>query len=177
MPFNPFARRLLFHPLPDGAFEVNLPVETRRGLLAMAEELAEFQTTDSPEIRRLFPTAYADDPEKDAGYQVFARDQLIDGRREAVRVMRDTVEATRMTAEDLSSWMGILNDYRLVLGTMLDVSEDDLGPEGIDPEDIDPEDPATGARILYHELGHLVALMVDALTTSLPEPGEEAPGL
>ena len=30
-----------------------------------------------------------------------------------------------MTGEQLSAWMGILNDFRLVLGTMLDVSEED----------------------------------------------------
>lgn len=172
MPRNPFARRLVFHPLPDGTFEINLPTETRQGLLGMAEELAEFQTTDSPETRRLFPTAYPDDPERDAGYQIFARDLLIEKRKAAVDIMRRTVEAATMSADDLSSWMGILNDYRLVLGTMLDVSEDD----DLDLADLDPDDPSTGARLLYHELGHLVALMVDALTTSLPPPEDDADG-
>ncbi len=166
-----------FQPLGDGTFEVGLPAETRHGLLTLAEQIEEVQTTDRPELRRLFPTAYADDPERDAGYQVFARDQLIEKRQEAIRVIRETVDAETLTADELSAWMGILNDYRLVLGTMLDVSEDD--------DDFDVGAPDAGAHILYHELGQLVGAMVDALTTSLPEPdddrapggpGEDAPG-
>jgi hypothetical protein len=166
-----FRRPVPFRPVGNDTFEVNLPAETRRGLLSLAEEVAEAQTSDRPELRRLFPTAYPDDAEKDAGYQVFARDQLIEQRRAAVEVMRETLEAKTLTGEELSAWMGILNDYRLVLGTMLDVSEDDdFGADGLDLDD-----PRTGALVLYHEVGHLVALMVDALTTGLPEPTEDGP--
>ena len=154
-----------FHPLGDGTFQVSLPAETRHGLLTLAEQIEEVQTTDRPELRRLFPTAYPDDPERDAGYQVFARDELIEKRREAIGIIRRTVTAETLTAEELSAWMGILNDYRLVLGTMLDVSEDDQG--------IDPESPDAGAHILYHELGQLVGAMVEALTTALPEPRDD----
>lgn len=160
--------RFPFYPLGDDTFQVNLPPETRRGLLALAEDLTAVQTTDRPEVRRLFPTAYPDDVEKDAGYQIFARDQLIDKRENAARIMRETVEADTLTVEQLSSWMGILNDYRLVLGTMLDVSEDDE----LDLGEIDMTDPSTAALVLYNEIGHLVALMVDALTTSLPDGPE-----
>lgn len=154
-----------FHPLGDGTFQVSLPTETRHGLLTLAEQIEDVQTTDRPELRRLFPTAYPDDPERDAGYQVFARDQLIEKRQEAIRIIRRTVDAETLTADELTAWMGILNDYRLVLGTMLDVSEDD--------DDIDIEDPDAGSHILYHELGILVSAMVDALTTALPEPEDD----
>ncbi|MEL6983247.1 MAG: DUF2017 family protein, partial [Actinomycetota bacterium] len=137
-----------FHPLGDGTFQVTLPAETRHGLLTLAEQIEEVQTTDRPELRRLFPTAYPDDPERDAGYQIFARDQLIEKRQEAVRIIRETVDAEVLDVEQLSAWMAILNDYRLVLGTMLDVSEDD--------HEIDFESPDAGAYLLYHELGQLV---------------------
>ena len=157
-----FRRQRMFQPVSGGRFEVNLPVETRLGLLSLAEELAEIQSTDRPEVRRLFPTAYTDDPEKDEGYQVFARDQLIEKRREAVEVIRRTTGTDVLTAEELSAWMGILNDFRLVLGTSLDVSEDDV--------EIDVEAPDVEAQILYRYLGEIVHHMVEALTTSLPEP-------
>ncbi len=160
-----FRRQSLFHPLGDDTYRVNLPVEARRGLLGLAEELGAAQTTDRPELRRLFPTAYPDDPERDAGYQIFARDQLIEKRQAAIEVIRTTVEAETLTGEELAAWMGILNDFRLVLGTMLDVSEDDL--------EIDIDGPDAGAHILYHELGQLVGAMVDALSTSLPEVDDD----
>ncbi|MEM9563654.1 MAG: DUF2017 family protein [Actinomycetota bacterium] len=142
-----------------------MPIETRRGLLSLAEELGEAQTGDRPELRRLFPTAYPDDPERDAGFQVFARDELIERRNEAIDVIRSTVEADTLTGEELTAWMGIANDFRLVLGTLLDVSEDD--------NEIDVEAAEAGAQILYHELGQLVSAMVDALMTSLPEAEDD----
>lgn len=160
-----FRRRKLFEPLDDGRFTVNLSPDAKSGILSLAEELEELQSTDRPETRRLFPTAYPDDPERDAGYQIFARDQLIEKRRAAVETIRQTAEAETLTAEELGSWMGVLNDLRLVLGTMLDVSEDD--------DDIDFEAPDADSRMLYQYLGELVHHMVEALTGSLPEPEEE----
>ena len=35
-------------------------------------------STDDPSLRRLFPPAYPDDAERDAGYQVLARDELLE---------------------------------------------------------------------------------------------------
>ncbi len=160
-----FRRESLFHPIGNDTFKVNLAVETRQSLLSLAEDLGEIQTGDRPELRRLFPTAYANDPERDAGYQIFARDQLIEQRREAIEVIRSTVEAETMTGEELAAWMGILNDFRLVLGTLLDVSEDDI--------ELDMDSPDAGTHLLYHELGQLVSAMVESLTTSLPEPEDD----
>lgn len=161
-----FRRQKLFVARGDGRFEVNLSADAKQGILALAEELEEVQSTDRPETRRLFPTAYPDDAERDAGYQVFARDQLIEKRRAAVDVIRRTTEADLLTGEELSSWMGVLNDLRLVLGTTLDVSEDD--------DDINFDAPDADSRLLYHYLGQLVHGMVEALTTALPEPEDDA---
>ncbi len=160
-----FRRRRLFVPLKDGRFETKLDPDTRQAVLSLAEQLDEVQTSDRPETRRLFPTAYHDDPERDAGYQVFARDELIEKRREAVAIIRNTVEAETLTADELGTWMGVLNDLRLVLGTMLDVSEDD--------DEITPDTPDAEARLLYGFLGELVHHMVEALTTALPEPTDD----
>ncbi len=155
----------MFAPRPDGRFDVNLAPDSKQALVSLAGELEEVQSTDRPETRRLFPTAYPDDPERDAGYQIFARDLLIEKRRAAVAVMRDTVDADVLTEEQLGAWMGVLNDLRLVLGTILDVSEED--------ESLDPESPNFDTRLLYHHLGEIVHHMVDALTNNLPEPDDD----
>lgn len=157
-----FRRQRLFSPTGDGRFRVNLAPETRQTIVDLAEQLDEIQTTDRPETTRLFPTAYPDDPEKDAGYQVFARDELIGKRRMAVEIIRQTAEAEILTEDELASWMGVLNDLRLVLGTILDVSEDD--------DRIDPTAPDAQGHLLYGFLGELVHYIVEALTTALPEP-------
>ncbi|MEM7272693.1 MAG: DUF2017 family protein [Actinomycetota bacterium] len=155
----------LFVPLGDDRFEVTLDPNVRQGLLTLADQLDEVQTSDRPEARRLFPTAYTDDPERDAGYQIFARDQLIEKRRAAVEIMRTTAEADELTGEELASWMGVLNDLRLVLGTMLDVSEEDTF--------VDPDHPHAESQLLYRFLSELVHEMVESLTTSLPETEDQ----
>ena len=162
MPF--FRRQRLFEPASDGGFSVNLTADARRWLVGMADQLEVLLTTDTDDTRRLFPTAYPDDPERDAGYQILARDELIDGRREAIELLRQSADADDVTADQLTAWMGIVNDLRLVLGTRLDVSEDDT--------DIDFDDPNVDAYIAYHELGLVLSEIVDALTTTLPPPDD-----
>lgn len=157
--------RRLFAPRRDGRFDVRLAPEVRTGIVSLAQELDQVQLSDGPATRRLFPTAYPDDPDRDAGYQVFARDQLISKRQEAVEIIRTTAEADVLTAEELSAWMGILNDIRLVLGTMLDISEDE--------DEVDPESPDAESRMLYQFLGELVHEMVLSLTTALPDPEDD----
>ncbi|MEL7159054.1 MAG: DUF2017 family protein [Actinomycetota bacterium] len=153
-----FRRPRLFKATSDG-FRVELEPEVRSWVLSLAHQLGTLLDGDVDELRRLFPTAYPDDPERDAGYQILARQQLIDSRREAIRLMEETVERPVLTEEELAAWMGIVNDLRLVLGTRLDVSEDDT--------EIDPDDPEAELHLLYHQLGYLLSEIVDALTGTL----------
>ena len=46
-------------------------------------------------MRRLFPTAYPDDPEKEAEYQRFMRDELVASRTAALDAVEATLDATR----------------------------------------------------------------------------------
>ena len=162
MPF--FRRTRLFEPAGDDGFSINLTSEARQWLVAMADQLETLLTADTDDTRRLFPTAYPDDAELDAGYQILAREQLIDDRREAIELLRNSADAETVTGDQLTAWMGIINDLRLVLGTRLDVSEDDA--------EIDFDDPNVDAYIAYHELGLLLSDVVDALTSALPPPSD-----
>ncbi|MGF1595411.1 MAG: DUF2017 family protein [Acidimicrobiales bacterium] len=165
-----FRRPRLFKPLgldDDGrvVFAVRLAPEARSWLIGLADQLEQLLETDADDTRRLFPTAYPDDPELDAGYQILARQQLIDQRRAAIESMRRTVDSEVMDDEALGAWMGIVNDLRLVLGTRLDMGEDD--------HDLDRDDPEIETKLLYHELGGLLAEIVDALSSALPDPDDE----
>ncbi len=160
-------------------YRLKLPDQERELLTTLAPQLRELLTAgsanDDPSLTRLFPTAYANDPERDAGYQALVRDELLEKRFETIDVIESTVAATADGAEldgdELSAWMRAVNDLRLVLGTRLDVSEDD------DPTDIDPTDPEGAAWGIYHYLGMLVALIVDAMAEDLPDGDDDpAPG-
>lgn len=148
-------------------YRINLPGHERDLLGALLPQLRQLLVTDAsdPSLTRLFPTAYADDPERDAGYHALVRDELLEKRLASIDVVEETLAVADGSAEldgdALTSWMLAANDLRLVLGTRLDVSEDD------DPEDLDPDDPDAGAWAIYHYLGMIVALVVDAMAAEL----------
>jgi hypothetical protein len=155
----------LFKAAGDDGFSVHLTTEARAWLVAMADQLDVLLTADTDDTKRLFPTAYPDDPELDAGYQILSREQLVDDRKASIELLRRSADAEVVTAEQLTAWMAIVNDLRLVLGTRLDVSEDDT--------DIDFDDPNVDAYLAYHELGLILSDIVDALTTALPPPDSD----
>jgi hypothetical protein len=141
-----------------GDFEVKLPAEERAVLEALAPQLRELLGGDlaDPNLRRLFPTAYAEDAERDREYHALVRDDLADRRLAAIDTLLATLDERRLTEEQLTAWMGAVNDLRLVLGTRLDVSEEtELGD--------DPDDPDSALLALYTYLGFLLEQIVDAL--------------
>ena len=157
-----FRPRKPFRARSDGTFRLDLPDETRQVILDLAESLEELVALDVPDTRRLFPTAYPDDPERDAGYQIFARDQLVEQRIEAAKTIRATLDNKSLTEEEFSTWMRAVNDARLVLGTRLDVSEDD---------ELDLSQPDFELHLLYHQLGVVLHHMVEAMAGTLPDEG------
>ncbi len=159
-----FPRRRVKRTGP-GRYVLTLPEEERDLLTHLVPQLRELLVTDDPSLRRLFPTAYADDPERDAGYHALVRDELLERRFASLDLLEETLavagSGTEVDEETLSAWLRGLNDLRLVLGTRLDVDEDD------DPGDLDPEDPEAPAWAVYHYLGALLSMVVDALADDL----------
>ncbi len=107
-------------------------------------------------VKRLFPAAHADDPDLDTEYQQSSRDRLLASRLDRLDVIEATVRSEELTFEQHESWVTAVNDVRLVLGTRLDVSEED------DPPNLDPEDPEAAAHAMYHYLGFLLGELLDA---------------
>lgn len=143
----------------DGSFSIRFPDHLIELVVGLADQLDSLLDDDRPELTRLFPTAYPDDPERDAGYQILARGELIEHRRHNVARVMETAGEERVDEETLVSWMEVINDLRLVLGTMLDVSEDD--------HEVEPDDPRADGLELYNVLGVLLESTVRALSKSL----------
>ena len=140
-----------------GTYELRIPDEERALLRTMPNQLRELLGTDDPSLVRLFPPAYVDDPEREAEYRRFVRDDLLARHREALDVMERTIDAESVTEGELSAWLSVINDLRLVLGTRLDVSEDtDLAARA--------DDPDADSLAVYAYLGHLLESIVIALS-------------
>lgn len=149
-----------FPPLGDGRFGVILPESGRLMVGRMVEDLRDLLLAGDPSLQRLYPTAYPDDAARNAEYASFAHDQLLMARLEALDLVERTVDTKVLTAAELTAWMQVLNQARLVLGTRLDIAEDDERYE-------DPDHPDAIPLFIYHQLGLFVGDMVDALHTQL----------
>jgi Domain of unknown function (DUF2017) len=150
----------------QGTYAVRLPAPERDLLASLVEQLRELLdvTTDDPSVRRLFPTAYHEDPERDREYQQLVRDELLERRLAALETVEETAAADELDEHQLTAWLTALNDLRLVLGTRLDVSEDQ--------RELDEDDPDAPAMAVYGYLSVLLGDIVDALADDLPPPTE-----
>ncbi len=141
----------------SGTFIINLPDDERQLLQALPGQLHEMLTSGDPTgLRRLFPAAYHLDPDKDAEFHELMRSELVASKAARAKILEETAYARSLSEEQLLGWMGAVNDLRLVLGTQLDVSEDDGDPE--------PEHPLAAHYGLYHYLGFLLENIVRALS-------------
>lgn len=145
-----------------GRFALRITGAERDVLRSLPAQLRQLMTGQdaggNPDLRRLFPTAYPDDPEKAAEYDSMVRDDLVAERLAAIDVMERTIDSDRLSEEELLAWLSSINDLRLVLGTRLDVAED------LSELDVTPDDPRAESLALYAYLSILEEDAVAALS-------------
>src|SRR4051794_16934624 len=141
----------------NGSFHLRLPPEERDLLRTLPGQLRELLESDDPSLQRLFPPAYVNNPEHEQEYRRLMADDLLRRRQAALDIVEETIDAEQLDEEQLTAWMGAINDLRLVLGTRLDVSEE------MDIEGLEDDDPLTPAFALYGYLGWLQEQIVAAL--------------
>jgi hypothetical protein len=114
---------------------VDLSDDERAVLGRMVDELGELlRSGEAPQ--RLFPTAYTDDPERDAEYRRLMHDELLTSRLAAIDAVREILTGDgNIDESQLLSLMHAINALRLVLGDLLDVSEDPVREVAVDLDD------------------------------------------
>lgn len=145
-----------------GRFALRISGAERDVLRSLPAQLRQLMTGHdvgaNPDLRRLFPAAYPDDPEKAAEYDAMVRDDLVAQRLAAIDVMERTIDSDRLSEEELLAWLSSINDLRLVLGTRLDVAED------LSELDVTADDPRAESLALYAYLSLLEEDAVAALS-------------
>ena len=116
---------------------------------------------DDPRVQRLYPSAYADDARKEDEYRRLTHEELRSARLANVDTVEASIDATSLSEEQLTAWLQAINSLRLVLGTLLEITDDDqeLG--------FDPDDPEARTQALYGYLGGLLDEIVDAQLEAL----------
>jgi hypothetical protein len=146
--------RLRIKRIGAGRYVLRLPEEEREVLLSLMPQLRDLLTMDDSSTRRVFPTAYAEDPERDREYQQLVHDELLESRLAAIEVIESTIEADELSVEQLDAWMTALNSLRLVLGTRLDVGEQ--------LPDLDVDDPEAPMYAVYEYLAWMLEQAIRA---------------
>ncbi len=118
-----------------------------------------------PVLARLLPDAYAPEVDQGAAAAEFRRLTEADlraAKSEAAQAVLDSLAEERngkivLTAELAAAWLAALNDLRLSLGVVLEVTEDDS------PRRRDPADPLYPQAAAYEWLTWLQAALVDVV--------------
>lgn len=158
-----------FRPTAGGKVKAVLePIEVAvlRGVPGMLRPIIEGDFSGQPEAERLLPPASRDDPKVAAAFRAMVQDQLVQAKLDAIDRFEDALADPRagdssrkwvreLDGEATATWLSVLNDARLVIGTRLGVTEEmylDPGPEILE----DPE------HNLYFALSELLELLVEA---------------
>jgi hypothetical protein len=147
-------------------YSLNIEASDRTTLNALLDQLRDVLMNDSSSdiARRLFPAAYHQDEQHEQEYQRLMRDELLSSRLTSLSLTSSILEreattnSIALTADELDALMRSINSLRLVLGTLLNVDEDEFEAR------LDEDDPGYGQYQLYSYLGWLLDWIVTAQT-------------
>ncbi|MGF7234448.1 MAG: DUF2017 domain-containing protein [Frankia sp.] len=135
------------------------PLETMVGLRGQAPPVP-----DDPAEARLLPEAYRDDDKASADFRRRASDDLRSTKRDAAQAVLTTIPTgggkVLLTDGQVDAWLRALTDARLVLGTHLDLADDEAADELEYLADTDPRRPMADT---YLFLGQLQESLVQVL--------------
>ena len=145
-----------------GDFLLRLGPEERGLLRRLSAELEELLAAEpeDPSLRRLRPRVYEDE-EVEREFRSLMGSELESLRLENLRGLAETAGRDRLDAEELDRWLAALNDLRLVLGTRLDVTEDQFA------DGFDPSAPHAYELAVYAFLTWLQEAAIEAASSAL----------
>jgi hypothetical protein len=136
----------------DG-FVIDLGADETTLVRRLVGELRALLADDDPEpdaaalLLRLFPAAYTDDAEREAEYQRLMREELVASKLASLTIVDDALAGNgRVDEAELVAFMQSVNSIRLVLGVMLDVTDD---------PDTDEVEAGLGDSPEHHLYGYL----------------------
>lgn len=154
----------------EGRVEVVLDHGEAALLAELPEQIRELIEAKEGRVRdRLFPPAYLDPTEEEAEreWQGLMHEDLLRGKLEALEALSASLDRSEARGEDsvvvqldpdeAAAWLGALNDLRLALGVMLEVTED------MDLSAISPSDPHAPGLHLYGFLTWVQGDLIEAL--------------
>jgi hypothetical protein len=114
-------------------------------------------------LARLLPDFHREDTALSGGLRALHEPELVATKDGAVGVVLDTCPARggrlRLSDEQAQAWLTALNDVRLALGTVLEVTDDM-------PDELAPEDPRAPHLAVYHWLTWVQDSLIQAMAST-----------
>lgn len=136
-------------------FELDLHPQIRQLLMDLRDMTISHIEEGSPVTKRIYPTAYQNSPEMEMDFKKLTRDALTDHHRQNLAVFQSTLSKSKLDEVEALAWMGALNDMRLILGTALDIQEDQNVPS--------EDDPNYEGYVVYDLLTYLQGVLIEEL--------------
>ena len=120
--------------------------------------------SDDPAVARLLPDAY-DDPDDARDFRRFTENDLRQSKMQHAMTVQEEIERSgeKVSVTSADSWLGLLNDARIAIGTRIQISEDNHGELAELPDD----DPRSGLFHFYDWLTFLQESLVRCMTPAL----------
>jgi len=120
---------------------------------------------DDRVLARLLPDFSRGDPDLASGLRSLHEPELIESKDGVAALVLNTCPPdggrVRLNMEESQAWLSALNDVRLALGTVLEVTEDM-------PDELPPSDPRAPHLAVYHWLTYVQETLVHAVTPPPP---------
>ena len=156
----------------DGGFRLTIDDHSREVIVHLFGELRheveaakqESHSSLAPHMKRLFPAAYHDDEKRNEEYRRLTHGDLADSHLSAIDDAVALLTKGKVFAtSDLERFVRAINAMRLVLGTLLDVSEDEPEDDDSTAEADSSDEPTVMQRQVYDYLGWLLHSSLDEL--------------
>ncbi|NKB91552.1 MAG: DUF2017 family protein [Candidatus Nanopelagicales bacterium] len=120
--------------------------------------------SDDPAVARLLPDAY-DDPEDARDFRRFTENDLRQAKMQHAMTVVEEIERSgeKVSVASTDSWLGLLNDARIAVGTRIQISEDNHEELAGLPDD----DPRAGLFHVYDWLTFLQESLVRCMAPAL----------
>lgn len=152
-----------FLALGEGRYAVVLPADERRALARLLREARTLlDQPDDPSLQRLFPVAFPDDPEAERDYRELMGADLLRSRFSALERVEATLDVPELDEDDMTAWIQSVNALRLVIGTRLGVTSDEIAAAKLFESLAQEGMPDARDRYLYYWLTELLGSAVEA---------------
>ena len=141
--------------LSEDRYKLDLHPQIRQLLSDLKQTTLDHIEEGSPAAKRIYPIAYSGSAEMEMDFEKLTRKPLMNHHRENLALFESSLSKSVLTQNEVLAWIGSLNDMRLVLGTALDLDEDQPSPSA--------DDPNYEGYVIYDLLTYLQGVLIEEI--------------